>query len=427
MRFNSIKDVKEFLAQIPKFADSPANVLEYNLNNIIQFSAELDNPQQHYPTIHVAGTNGKGSTCRLLASMLQSAGYRVGLYTSPHLVSYNDRFCINSQPAGNQDLLLFFNEYGKRITGLRLSYFEISTAFSFWYFYQKKVDIAVIETGLGGRLDATNIIQPELSIITSVGRDHESILGKGIEKIAREKAGIIKKDIPVLVGKLPSKAEEVIMQRAKKLNSSIYYPYGYQIEENHHLTIYTESNQVSLPFPFLAPVQAQNVAIAHRAIRILGEVSNITISPDALCNALERFNSRFPHTGCFQKLSSQLDWYYDGAHNLDALQNMTNAMHNIAPKDNFIVVLVLMKDKINKRLLNQFSGFKKIYYYELLSDRSAPYQQVVEVLPQTEELPSRDTRIKNEIIGHLKSQLVLFAGSFYFYNTVRRWVKKVTH
>ena len=427
MSFNTIKDVKEFLAQIPKFADSTSNAIGYTLNTIKEFCYDLGNPQEQFRSIHVAGTNGKGSTCRLLSSMFQSAGFCVGLYTSPHLVSYNDRFCINSKPAKDDELLAFFKQHGKRVIEAELTYFEISTAFAFWYFHKKNVDVAVIETGLGGRLDATNIIQPELSVITSIGRDHEDILGNNLQKIAREKAGIIKKGLPVVVGNLPSKAEKVIRNRAQELDSEFYEFWSYEIDNNNNqLLLKRNGVKTYLPFPFIAPVQALNIAIAYRAIDVLRKVSNLKISTHAVEEALALFNDRFPHTGCFQKLVPQLNWYYDGAHNMDALQQTLKSTSHIGQRDNINLVLALMGDKINKRFLNQFSGFKKIYYYEVLSRRSAPYQQVLDVLPQAVELPSRNKQLEKKLIRHLKSQLVLFAGSFYFYNTVRRWVKEVT-
>ena len=190
--FNSINDVYKWLNEIPMFGKTGASAANFSLRSIRRFCAELGNPQDTYPTIHVAGTNGKGTTCQMLASVCQSAGYKTGLYTSPHLLDYRERFRVNAAQITEQDLLRFFRRFDELLKRYSLTYFEISTAIAFWFFEQQKVDIAIIETGLGGRLDATNIITPEVSVITSVGLDHTDILGDSLGKIAKEKGGIIK-------------------------------------------------------------------------------------------------------------------------------------------------------------------------------------------------------------------------------------------
>ncbi|MGK7389609.1 MAG: bifunctional folylpolyglutamate synthase/dihydrofolate synthase, partial [Candidatus Cyclobacteriaceae bacterium M2_1C_046] len=195
MPFNSIESVNSYLESIPKFQTSGKSAANFDLDHFKKFCNELGNPESKYPTIHVAGTNGKGSTCQILASIYQRAGYRVGMYTSPHLLNFSERFKINGIEISDAKLVEFFNAFESQLKKNGLSYFEISTAIAFWYFASQQVDLAIIEVGLGGRLDATNIIKPEVSVITNISLDHTDILGDSVNEIAREKAGIIKPEV----------------------------------------------------------------------------------------------------------------------------------------------------------------------------------------------------------------------------------------
>ncbi len=182
----------------------------------------LGDPQDRYPCIHVAGSNGKGSVCAALSSILSEAGFRVGLYTSPHLYSLNERFRLDMESVPDRELTGLINDVAALVeSGMELSYFEFTTAMAFFWFARKGVDIAVIETGLGGRLDATNVINPLASVITNISLEHQSYLGKNIEKIAREKAGIIKSGVPVVTGALTRRAESVISDAAASRQARI--------------------------------------------------------------------------------------------------------------------------------------------------------------------------------------------------------------
>lgn len=217
-------EVEHFLfnsfADFQKYGQS---ALIYDLSNIKKLCRALGNPQDRFKSIHVAGTNGKGSTSHMLASVLQEAGYKVGLYTSPHLKRYTERIKINGIEVDQAYIADFVNEHYEVLNADKYSFFEITTAMSFDFFMQQKVDIAVIEVGLGGRLDATNIIYPELSIITNISFDHMAILGDTLEKIAHEKAGIIKRDVPVVVSEYTEESHNVFCYRAIEVDTDIYF------------------------------------------------------------------------------------------------------------------------------------------------------------------------------------------------------------
>jgi len=196
--------------------------MKLGLENISQFLDAIGAPQFSYPTIHLAGTNGKGSTASMIASVLQYAGYKTGLFTSPHLVSLRERIRVNGRLIPRPSVTAFVDRYRRELDRRKLSFFEVITAMALYYFRQAGVDIAVIETGLGGRLDATNVLAPLLTITTDISRDHVEILGYSLKKIAFEKAGIIKPATPHLIGLLPPEAEEVMRRRCRLLGTRLH-------------------------------------------------------------------------------------------------------------------------------------------------------------------------------------------------------------
>jgi dihydrofolate synthase/folylpolyglutamate synthase len=194
-----------------------------DLNTTIKLDDYFGNPHKHYKTIHIAGTNGKGSVSHSLASVLQEAGYKTGLYTSPHLVDYRERIRVNGEKISKEFVTDFINNNLKVLKELKPSFFEMSVALAFEYFRFMKVDIAVIEVGMGGRLDSTNIINPIISVITNIDYDHTQFLGDTKEKIAVEKAGIIKPKVPVIIGESSPETDNVFLQKAKSENSRILF------------------------------------------------------------------------------------------------------------------------------------------------------------------------------------------------------------
>ncbi len=210
-------------SQLPMFHRIGAAAYKADLHNTVDLCNQLKNPQNSFKTIHIAGTNGKGSCSHMLAAILQSAGYKTGLYTSPHLKDFRERIRINGQMIPENEVSVFVEKYKSSFEKIQPSFFEWTVGLAFDYFAREKVDIAIIETGLGGRLDSTNIITPELSIITNISFDHMQLLGDTIEKIALEKAGIIKKFIPIIIGERQDDCDFVFIKKAMQENAKISF------------------------------------------------------------------------------------------------------------------------------------------------------------------------------------------------------------
>ena len=209
--------------RLPMFSRIGAAAIKPNLDNTIAICKFLGHPEKKIKTIHIAGTNGKGSTSHMLASIFQEAGYKTGLYTSPHLYDFRERIKVNGQMCSQDFVIDFTNKIKPCIEKIEPSFFEITVGMAFDYFVQEKVDIAIIETGLGGRLDSTNVIEPELSLITNIGFDHMALLGNTLEAIASEKAGIIKNATPVVIGALDPETKKVFEDKANQENAAIYF------------------------------------------------------------------------------------------------------------------------------------------------------------------------------------------------------------
>ncbi len=211
-------------SQLPMYHRIGAAAYKADLKNTIALCGLLGHPEGNFKSIHIAGTNGKGSTSHMLAAILQSAGYKTGLYSSPHLKDFRERIKINGVMIPDQEVVSFVEKHKSAFAKIELSFFEWTVGLCFDYFAREKVDIAVIETGLGGRLDSTNVIIPEVSVITNISYDHMNLLGNTLEQIAMEKAGIIKHGIPVVIGEENELTRQVFIQRAEELKSSIYFP-----------------------------------------------------------------------------------------------------------------------------------------------------------------------------------------------------------
>jgi dihydrofolate synthase/folylpolyglutamate synthase len=248
----SYQDTIDYLySRLPMFSRLGAAAIKANLNNTIAICDFLNNPQQKFKTIHVAGTNGKGSTSHMLASIFQEAGYKTGLYTSPHLYDFRERIKINGQMCSAEFVTSFTNRMKGLIDKIEPSFFEITVGMAFEYFAQEECDIAIIETGLGGRLDSTNVIHPELAIITNIGWDHMALLGNSLPEIAAEKAGIIKAETPIVISEVIEATKSVFEQRAASLNAPIYYAEDFitfsSFQNNWETAIY-EFNQPQIHF-----------------------------------------------------------------------------------------------------------------------------------------------------------------------------------
>ncbi len=429
MTFKDISDVYRFLGQLPSFQMHGAVAARLGLDRIRKFCSHLGNPQDKVPCIHVAGTNGKGSVSVMLSLVYQNAGYRTGLYTSPHLNHISERFRINGVPISEEALLRFFQEHGEDLQRTELSYFEITTVIAFWWFAEEKVDIAILETGLGGRLDATNIVKPEVSVITSIGFDHSNFLGNTMAEIAGEKAGIIKKNRPVVIGNMRPAAREKIVHTAKKQGAEVLdartlrprYRRG-RGKAAGLIHFWEDGRRSEVRTDILVPVHRWNVAIARLVIRKAGDM--FPVSLPEFCEALQSVYGSGLLPGRFERLAAELPWYFDGAHNPEAVKALTETIKRQEWATPPVMVLCIMEDKAQKKMLEPFSVFQKNYYYVLKSERAADFAQIAPFLSNIQNLPPCEEEIIDFFRG-LTKQVVIFTGSFYFYGVVKRWISRI--
>ena len=278
----------EFLyTSLPAFESKGASAYKPGLERIAAFCKHMGNPQRNFFTVHVAGTNGKGSVSHIIASVLQQAGYRTGLYTSPHLQDFRERIRVDGEMIPKQKVVNFVNKHHDKMVELELSFFEMATAMAFDYFAQSDVEVAVIETGLGGRLDATNVIVPIVSVITNIGMDHSDLLGDTLQKIAAEKAGIVKKSIPVIVGEGDDRYNEVFERAGAAAKSKVIYAEREFLceeqtptSEGQHFRLrrMRDGKEFDVDLDLAGLYQNRNIVTASTAIDFLHEETPLTIS-----------------------------------------------------------------------------------------------------------------------------------------------------
>lgn len=295
-------------AQLPMFQHQGASAYKKDLTNTLLLAAHLGNPEQKIRCVHVAGTNGKGSTSSMIASVLQEAGYKVGLYTSPHLKDFRERIKINGEMIPENFVVDFITTNKLFFEENHLSFFEMTVGMAFAYFAKEKVDVAVIEVGMGGRLDATNVITPLVSVITNIGLDHTQFLGTTLEAIAGEKAGIIKPDIPVVIGEYTEETKSVFIAKAKECQSKIYFA----------------SDIVTQDYPcgLLGDYQVHNKKTVVQTVALLK--SYFIISEDNLKNGLLNVVDNTGLLGRWQQIHSKPKVICDTAHNSHGLKIVLN-------------------------------------------------------------------------------------------------------
>lgn len=323
--------------QLPVFHRIGKKAFKANLNNTLKLCEHLDNPHQKFKSIHIAGTNGKGSSSHYIASILQSAGYKTGLYTSPHLKSFTERIRIDGIPIPENKVISFVENNKEFLSHLKPSFFEMSVGLAFEYFAQEQVDIAVIEVGLGGRLDSTNIITPIVSLITNISFDHTDILGETLPEIAFEKAGIIKPNIPVIISERNSETETVFVQRATQLDSPIYFAEDfYQVLNSEEKDFLLQIELLDLSNQKIKLVQSQLLG-QYQLKNILGVIKSIdifnclgySVNDEAILGGLKTVTSRTGLKGRWQMLSESPKMICDTAHNFAGLSQVLSSLENI--------------------------------------------------------------------------------------------------
>ena len=295
--------------KLPVYQNSGAFKYKIDLQNIYELSSYLGDPHTKLKTIHVGGTNGKGSTSHILSSILQEAGYRVGLYTSPHLKDFRERIKINADCITKDNVINFIESHKDYLEVNKLSFFEMTVGMAFDYFKNQEVDIAIIEVGMGGRLDSTNIVDPEISVITNIGLDHTKFLGNSLLEIANEKAGIIKKGKTVIIGETQDELVDVFINKAKELNSKIIFA------DQQKTYNYTSDLKGSY--------QKKNIQTATCAIREL-QKSNWSISEESIISGLLKVEINTGFIGRWTVLNKIPLTICDTAHNSEGLKIVIN-------------------------------------------------------------------------------------------------------
>jgi dihydrofolate synthase / folylpolyglutamate synthase len=313
--------------KLPVFHRIGKKAYKADLSNTLALCEHLDNPHQKFKSIHIAGTNGKGSSSHYLAAILQSAGYRTGLYTSPHLKSFTERIRINGETIPESEVVAFVENNQDFIEELKPSFFELSVGMAFEYFAKEEVDIAVIEVGLGGRLDSTNVITPLLSVVTNISFDHTDILGDTLPKIAFEKAGIIKPEIPVVISERNAETESVFIEKAKLENAPIYFAADYyqidKIEQKaFHLEVeindISENSILKVSSQLMGEYQTKNIVGVLKSIDLLNSLG-FTISQNQLLAGFSKVVDLTGLKGRWQTLSESPKVLCDTAHNIGGI------------------------------------------------------------------------------------------------------------
>tara|TARA_R100001143_G_scaffold63515_2_gene71248 strand:+ start:42248 stop:43525 length:1278 start_codon:yes stop_codon:yes gene_type:complete len=416
-KFSNIDEVRETLNRIPKFSTDGQAAANFNLDRMRVLCEIMGNPQNNFESIHVAGTNGKGTICRLLSSIYQNAGYKTALYTSPHLERVEERFRINTTEISEEKLIQFFRNYGNTLLEGGYTFFEITTAIAFWFFSTEDVDLAIIETGLGGRLDATNVIQPIATVISSVGIDHSEILGDTIPAIAAEKGGIIKNEVPVFIGDLKKEAYDVILQIAQKSHSELIpVDSTGSVYKNGKVRIKSGNGQLLMYSETFKEIDLLNILLCLNVVSYLQPF--YPVEDKEFREGVETMTSLYTKRAVFERLDSNLNWYFDGAHNADAVTHLVQHLKQLAPKTSWNVVLSFMSDKLSEELAKRWSDFDSIFVYEMPYDRAAKIDELLTYFPSAKVLNEKNLNNLND----LKSELVIFSGSFYFYTIARRWL-----
>lgn len=375
---------------LPMYQRIGAAAYKEDLTNTIKLCDYFDNPQNNFKSIHIAGTNGKGSTSHMIAAVLQESGYKVGLYTSPHLKSFTERIRINGREIEQVFVTDFVSKNKDYFTTFDPSFFEITVAMAFEYFKNEKVDIAVIETGLGGRLDSTNIITPILSVITNIGLDHQNLLGDTIEKIAVEKAGIIKHGVPLIVGQFQAEVADIFKKRAIDLAAKITFAdddwqtkgqvqiWGDEIlyQKLNYKNIHQE--EVEIVTDQLGIYQKHNCKTSLAALLRLTEIGFENITNASMKEGYKNVTELTGLKGRWQILETEPKIIADTGHNVDGLEQIVSQLQ----QEQFAtlrMVIGFVNDKNIDHLLQILPRNAKYYFTQASIPRAMPANELMKL------------------------------------------------
>lgn len=399
-------------SRLPMFSSQGKAAIKPGLQNTIKFCKELGNPQEKFKSVHVGGTNGKGSTSHMLAAVLQSAGYKTGLYTSPHLRDFRERIRIDGKMISEKEVIQFVEDHQQYIEELEPSFFEVTVAMAFEHFAINHVDIAIIEVGLGGRLDSTNVIHPELCVISNIGYDHMDILGNSLNEIATEKAGIIKQGVPLVISQRQNEVQDIFINKALEMHSDHTFASDeweifrsstqnsstefLKLEIRQKInTIAPVFNFDSLELDLTGSYQLKNLAGVLSAIKRL-RIKGYQINDLDVISALKEVKTLTGLMGRWQTLDKDPLIICDTGHNEDGICEVMKNI-SITPHQNLHMVIGMVKDKDISKILTLLP--KKAFYYFCQPDipRAKPANEL--------QLEAREFGLKGEYYTSVNAAL----------------------
>ncbi len=359
-------------SQLPMYQRIGPAAYKANLDNTIELCRYLGNPEKKIKSIHVAGTNGKGSVAHMLASIFQEAGYKTGLATSPHLKDFRERIRVNGHLIPEHDVVDFVDNHKAFFEKLSPSFFEMAMALTFDFFARQNLDMAIIETGLGGRLDSSNVIEPELSVITNIALDHTNLLGNSLKDIAKEKAGIIKKNTPVVIGRTQKEVRQVFENVAKKQAAPLFYADNmFELAEVHqlneegsgilHVALKHEQKKINIRLGLSGMYQAENVMCVVASLEVLKKHKGIMLPESAVIRGLRRVVENTGMQGRWQYIGREPAIICDVAHNHDGIKQVVGQIRS-TPHDNLHMVFGMVDDKERPSVLKALPVNAQYYF-----------------------------------------------------------------
>ncbi|MEC7186679.1 MAG: Mur ligase family protein [Bacteroidota bacterium] len=382
------------LNRLPFYQSQGLKAYKPGIDNIRFFVDHLDLNLLDIKFIHVGGTNGKGSTCAYLSSIIQESGYKVGLFTSPHFFDFRERIKVNNKKIEKDFITKFIQENIELIEELNLSFFELSFGMSLYYYFEQKVDYAVVEVGLGGRLDATNIINPILSVITNISYDHTEILGNSLEKIAYEKAGIIKKNTKIIIGERDKKTQNIFIQKADENFSDIIFASDYKTDfEN-------------------SEIEYQNKNI-RTAVQVSKNLNDQNINETSIKKGIMNLDSNTDFYGRWTIINYNPKVIFDSAHNESGFSYLSQQLEKLN-YDRLFIILSFVKGKDVKKLITYLPKKSLIYFTSSNTERSMNYEDIIQCVKENINFDKNPMKVYKEVLKQSSSKdLIIITGSNY--------------
>lgn len=428
------EEAMNYISSVGRFGSN------YGLERTFRLLELLGNPHEKIKLIHIAGTNGKGSTTAMITKILRGFGYKVGMYTSPYLEQFEERMQINGINIPKDILVNLLEKVKIAINKVieegyeHPTEFEIITALMFLYFYNEKVDYGVIEVGLGGRLDSTNVLTPEVSVITSISFDHINILGGTLEEIAKEKAGIIKEGVPVVLYPQEKEVEEIILNIAKEKKSKVYLVEknsGRLIDidyENTYQKVQIKCNRniYNVDFPLLGEHQILNLSVALNTIEVLGNINNIDLDKKIIEESLRDVK----WIGRLEVLGKKPLVVIDGAHNIDGIRALRKNVEKYFKYNKIYLLLGILADKQVEEMIKEITPLaEKVYALTPHSERAELSEdlknEILKYNSNTIALESYEEALKLALSESKEEDLILVSGSLYMIGDMRKIINSI--